>query len=900
MKKTVAVLLFLVFCFSALSPVFAAAAAAEETPSALTPEEKEFLDGMVAETAVKSVWRNAVMMNAGSAVGKEFSVAAGEAYELSGLTLDAEILKTVYLDAENATDSDKLKISWTTEASPAWDDEKSFVFTVEKGDKFVVNDLVLAGAPSFGGVVTAVKLEMQGAASGTLEVAEMRFLPTLRQRMYYGGKVEPLTITDDKQYIKIAGKVNTDVFSEGGEVRLYRLGIWENGIEGKEPEMTADKASFEFLYPLGDAIYDKFAVTFEKDGAVTLLDEFKFVENPEILAENVVVFPDVKTKKGFHVESNYSEAAALGCRHSNCGIQLNAIFRDDGVGEPYEYKGLTYYVNTGYINVADNIVKTLTDSGCVITMGFILYKTDKFKDLYHPNAAMTGNSIGLNTTTKKGCEEIEARISYVVERYTRPDAKYGTVYNWMMGNEVGSAYAWNDMGDYPVNLFIRDYERALRILDMTVRRISANGRSYVSFDALWDRDLPTTTRDRYDNRVIVDVISAYSKASGDYNWNIAHHAYPQTLARPKFWQDKDATEDVDTDYVNFKNLHILTDYLRRENNYYKGGTRRVILTEQGFNCTSEKDNPREIQAAAFAYAYYECLFDDVIDSFQYYRMVDHEAEAAMNFRTGVRRNRDGTKETPGEKRPIYELYKYIDTEKGLEIANKYLSVLDISSWKEVVPAFDESKLVVRELSEVEAKTGAVSGANKRVLLTKATGEEETNDEERQGWDKLFYCGSFVPDERNYMTVNLLSSVPNIGRGIFYKFNEKTDLSATPVYSVRLNIDKAVEKDVRVQLVAVADDDMMTASAVVTPGKTETVSFDFSDFSGIKRVTSLRLVFIGAEEEDLPTYEVRLEEIALMAKGGGALVPVIIGAAAALLVAAAAVAFIIVKKKKKAK
>ncbi|MBQ2945710.1 MAG: hypothetical protein IJD95_04010 [Clostridia bacterium] len=884
-------------------PVAAATGTDAGTPDVMSAEQKQFFDEMVTSVKLRSVWRN-IAMSYTNLEESAFTINVGTPYLESDLKLDINILKTLYFHAANKTDSDKLKVSWTTEASPDWSDDKSFIFTVEKSDTAKVYDLVLNGIESFSGVLTALKLEPVGATSGSYEVTELRILPTLKTQMYYKGSVDSVRITDDKQSIKITGTVSSDITEAGGKIKLYQLGIWENGIEGKNAIKEADSAaSFEFTISLGDSVYDKFAVTYESGGKVYLLDEIKFIENPEILAETPIKFPKIKVIKGFHTEKNFSDAAALGSRHANLGIQLNASVSRDMSGTEYTYKNKTYYINTAYVKVVDNIVKTLTDSGNVVTAGFIIYKNGKnesTEDLYHPNAAMTGNTIGLNTTTKEGCEMIEALISYYVERYSRPDKKYGRVVNWLMGNEVGSAYAWCDMGaDYPVDKFVRDYERAVRILDTTVRRFSGEGKSYICFDALWDRALPTTTTDRYDNRVILDMISAYSKASSDYNWNVAHHAYPQVLAQPQFWKDRGATESVSSDYVNFKNLHILTDYLRMENNKYNGENRRVILTEQGFNCTSDSDRAERIQAAAFAYAYYVCAFDDVIDSFQYYRPVDHEAEAAMAFRTGLRKNVEGTSDDAGEKRLIYDVYKYIDTEKSLEYTSFALEVLGVSSWNELIPNFDASKLAIRKLSENEAKTGSVASPFKTTLLQKMKGDDYTEKELEQGWSKTFYCESMSTDDNGVVRLLLAETVGALSRGITYTFDTPADFSKTPVYNATVEISDKVTKNVRVMLVAVADDDMITASAVVAPGKKTTVSYDLSSFVGIDRITSVRLLFIGEGEETLPVYLAKVHEIAF----NGTLKTstlVIAAAGAAVVIAAAVTAVAVIAKKKKKK
>ena len=62
------------------------------------------------------------------------------------------------------------------------------------------------------------------------------------------------------------------------------------------------------------------------------------------------------------------------------------------------------------------------------------------------------------------------------------------------------------------------------------------------------------------------------------------------------------TDSVDTEMINMKNLHIVTDYICQEDFLMASGeTRNVLLSEQGFTSSSHGEG---VQAAAFAYAYY--------------------------------------------------------------------------------------------------------------------------------------------------------------------------------------------------------------------------------------------------------------------------------------------------------
>lgn len=160
----------------------------------------------------------------------------------------------------------------------------------------------------------------------------------------------------------------------------------------------------------------------------------------------------------------------------------------------------------------------------------------------------------------------------------------------------------------------------------------------------------------YGARELLSCINKLCKAEGDFFWNIAHHPYPQDLSRPDFWNDDTATDDDDTVRITFKNLHVLAEFLYREENLFEGTRRRVILSEQGFN--SKRTPESEIlQAAAYGRAYHEVMKIPEIDSFILHAHHDNRYEFGLNLGLWRRREEGDGMEAP---KPIYYLFKMID------------------------------------------------------------------------------------------------------------------------------------------------------------------------------------------------------------------------------------------------
>ena len=168
-------------------------------------------------------------------------IEAGQGLEITANDLDIDILKSIYLNLSNFTDSTSLRVYWKTDAIASYSKENSYVFKTEKTpeekkddesyDK--VYDLVLKGIDSFTGTLKGLRFEAEGATEGYMQIKELRLLPTLRQQMYYAGSIDSLKILDDKKTVELKGSLNGEYVSDSGKIKLYELAIWEKGASGR-------------------------------------------------------------------------------------------------------------------------------------------------------------------------------------------------------------------------------------------------------------------------------------------------------------------------------------------------------------------------------------------------------------------------------------------------------------------------------------------------------------------------------------------------------------------------------------------------------------------------------------------------------------------------------------------
>ena len=95
------------------------------------------------------------------------------------------------------------------------------------------------------------------------------------------------------------------------------------------------------------------------------------------------------------------------------------------------------------------------------------------------------------------------------------------------------------------------------------------------------------------------------------------------------------------------------------------------------------------QAAAFAYAYYLVDANPYIDAFILNRQVDAVSEynASLAFGLYTVDTSRLDKVIPVFSRPIYNVFKYIDTSRSLKYTEFAKEIIGINKWSDVIPGF---------------------------------------------------------------------------------------------------------------------------------------------------------------------------------------------------------------------
>jgi hypothetical protein len=273
-----------------------------------------------------------------------------------------------------------------------------------------------------------------------------------------------------------------------------------------------------------------------------------------------------------------------------------------------------------------------------------------------------------------------AFVEFVAERYTRPDQRHGRACGYIIANEVDSAWVWANAGEMPVEQYVSEYAVAIRAAFEAARAKYAQARVYVSLDHLWTiayQDNPLRT---YKGRDIIELLNKECQAGGDFDWSLAYHPYPEDLNHPDFWHDKTALDSFDTPRITFKNIHILPDYFCQRHLLYEGRPRHIILSEQGFN-SDETAAGEQLQAAAYAFAYWKIEQTPGIESFILHAHVDNRDEFGLNLGIWRRDKNDPRPSAPGSPKPIYDVFRDIDGPRHDEVIAWAKSIVGEENWK---------------------------------------------------------------------------------------------------------------------------------------------------------------------------------------------------------------------------
>ncbi len=397
-----------------------------------------------------------------------------------------------------------------------------------------------------------------------------------------------------------------------------------------------------------------------------------------------------KSKKGITCLLDVADGLAVGCAQLNENIVIEGLLdlQSKDPKASFVYEGRTIGLRQGGVAALDSHLKTAYKNGQRVT-GILLNNvradTPASSPLVHPLTDPERVPIGpsaFNTATEEGMFYYRAILHWLVERYTRPDAAYGTLSGLVIGNEMQSHWSWYHLGNVEPKIVIREYAAALRVADLVARSIHADFRIYVSLEHHWTMSPSEDPTKAFPGLEALDGIRRISAMGGNFPWCLAFHPYPENLLKPEFWKDRSAPLRFDAPRITFQNLEVLPAFLKQPEYLFDGKTRSIALTEQGFNCP-DGENGEVLQAAAYAFGWKKVQAIPEIESFLYHRHVDHPHEYGLHC--GMRAH-DGSSNVNGvgKERAIWRVFKSAGTDQEDGACAFALPIIGRSDWSNLV------------------------------------------------------------------------------------------------------------------------------------------------------------------------------------------------------------------------
>lgn len=373
----------------------------------------------------------------------------------------------------------------------------------------------------------------------------------------------------------------------------------------------------------------------------------------------------------------------LGITAATVNIELGGLFqRDAGSSIDFVHQARTWSFNSNAVRELDRKIKRMTELDIVVSA--ILLINRNAGNLVHPDYNTAGIYSMGNLTEAEGADTYRAVVAFLAERYSRPDREHGWISHWIVFNEVDYGWVWTNMGETPMATYLDAYEKAMRLTYLEARRFNPTAEVFISLTHSWDYS-PADSFRAYAPRALLDRLAVYSQKTGDYHWGVAYHPYPQSLLRPRTWEDSQATASFDTRYITPKNIEVLDAYLHQEHFLYKGELRTALFSEQGYHTPDYSEKSFRDKAAAIAYTWAKITHLPSVETFHYHRWVDHPQEGGL--KVGLR-----TLPAPGKpfgvrKEPAFSVFSALETENAAASIEGLKKVIGIEDWASVrIPA----------------------------------------------------------------------------------------------------------------------------------------------------------------------------------------------------------------------
>lgn len=438
------------------------------------------------------------------------------------------------------------------------------------------------------------------------------------------------------------------------------------------------------------------------------LTEKIYVEGIYKRAENKQDFPNFTSKKGLNI-SLFTDAQLLGTSHTVINIYLNEYVSSKETDIYEEIDGQRVYFNKNSIALLDHTVKIYSDAGINVIFNYALSQptgteSGSMLSLYPQGRSNSAIGYSMNCDTKDSYIILSACAKLFSARYSI-DSDFGFVGSYIIGYEINSQNTYYSDLHSDIDKFVSSYADVVRIFANYAYSEFENSKIYISLNNKFNVSDPDGN---FSGREIIEKFNALLNEQGNFGWNVCINPYNENISSPLFTSEASSVNTIDTPYITMNNIGVLTSMLSEPKYYYLGKSRSVLLGEVAYTSGSGTESEQTLQAASYAYAYFKAECDPLIDAIIYNRHVDSELE---QNKFGLYFNISGSS-SPSVAKKIYEVFKYIDTDKAEEICEFALPVFGADGWGELIYGCSVSKLGKRKI--IDKTSMDASDVNKNI------------------------------------------------------------------------------------------------------------------------------------------------------------------------------------------
>ncbi len=502
-------------------------------------------------------------------------------------------------------------------------------------------------------------------------------------------------VTEEEGTITVKVSLSQGFLSDYGTKKVYLLELPSHldtvgDLSGALP-VAEDypAASLLFSVPSTDGArsrrYSSFVLASKDDeGAYKALTVAAALSNPEDTAPE----PNGKTPTFHSIKGLSATDAAdvirLGASHTVVDVYINDLLAEgfDTSAVPFLVNGTTAYMNGDALAELDDRVHEYTDASVRVYLRFLLSASKRTAacadaDLYFPGTEdSTAPYLSVNLSSARAAATMEGFFTFMADRYASPETDTLPVTAFLIGYRVNDPARYADAGETDADAYLSNYEKLLHIAYISLASEHPDGRVYIALD---DRrtvnvDEADSGNGAWDAAAFLAAFRDEAALRGNYAWHVACELYADATS---VWVDH-ASE---TGHYTIRNISLLTDLLVSE--AYKtpaGDTRRLLVSGMSIPAVPKGEEASDArateQAASYAFAYLTAEKNGQIEALIYDCHVDRYADSADGTLSGLWTAVSSYGVLiPSEKRPIYKVFKEIDTSAAADLSTQLTAII---------------------------------------------------------------------------------------------------------------------------------------------------------------------------------------------------------------------------------